>query len=201
MKLHDSAFSGNAYKIHLFLALLGLDYETETVDLKAGGNRTEAFLRRNPRGQVPVLEDDGLIIWDSQAILVYIARRYGGTDWLPTDAAPMAEVMQWMAVAENECLYGLAGARAVKRFGRSWDLEWCQTLGRAGLDVLEGRLKERDWLALDRPTIADLACYPYVALAPEGSISLDDFPNVGRWIGRVQSLPGYVGMAGIQPRS
>lgn len=197
MKLYDSPVSGNAYKVRLFLSLLEIEYERVPVDLGAGDNRRPDFLARNPRGQIPVLEDGETTVWDSLAILVYLARRHGGGDWLPLDPAPLAEIMQWLAVSENELLFGLARARAVLKFGRDFDLEACQKYGMAGLGVLDAHLKDRDWLAAGRPTIADIACYPYVALAPEGEIPLDDRANVLRWIRRVQTLPGYVGMQGI----
>lgn len=197
MKLYDSPLSGNAYKVRLFLALLGIEYEKVPVDLKSGENREAEFLARNPRGQIPVLEDGETVVWDSQAILSYLARRYGGESWLPLDPSPMSEVAQWLAVSENELLFGLARARAVKKFGREFDLKSCQEYGKGGLKVLDAQLEDKEWLAAGRPTIADIACYPYAALAPEGGIPLGDWPNVLRWIHRVQALPGYVGMEGI----
>jgi glutathione S-transferase len=197
MKLYDMELSGNCYKIRLFCALLGLNHETVPVNLLKGEHKTASFLALNPRGQVPVLDDAGSLVWDSMAILVYLARKYGNEQWLPTEPEPLARVMQWLAVSENEILYGLARARAVARFNRPWDLAACQELGRSGLAVLEDHLRHKPWLAADHPTIADIACYPYVALAPEGGVALDGFPSVGQWIARVQALPGYVGMPGL----
>jgi glutathione S-transferase len=136
-------------------------------------------------------------VWDSLAILVYLARKYGGEKWLPVDAEGMAEVMQWLAVMENEVLYGLARARVICKFKRPGNLEEAQLLGRKGLDVLEQRLAARPWLALDRVTIADIGCFPYVALAPEGEMALDNYPGVRKWIERIKALPGFVGMPGI----
>jgi glutathione S-transferase len=115
MKLYDMELSGNCYKIRLFCALLGLSYETVPVDLLKGEHKTAAFLALNPRGQVPVLDDAGTLVWDSMAILVYLAKKHGDEQWLPTEPAPLARVMQWLAVSENEILYGLARARAVVR--------------------------------------------------------------------------------------
>lgn len=106
-------------------------------------------------------------------------------------------VMQWLAVAENELLFGLARARAVKKFGRDFDLAVCQQYGIAGLGVLDGHLQTRDWLAGEQPTVADVACFPYVALAPEGDIPLDGYTGVLAWIDRVRALPGFIGMEGI----
>ena len=197
MKLYDFELSGNAYRIRLMLALLGLNYEPVPLKLMQGEQREPAFLKLNPRGQVPTLDDDGTVVWDSLAILVYLARKYGGEKWLPVDAEGMAEVMQWLAVMENEVLYGLARARVICKFKRPGNLEEAQLLGRKGLDVLEQRLAARPWLALDRVTIADIGCFPYVALAPEGDIPLDNYRGVRDWIERIKALPGFVGMPGI----
>jgi glutathione S-transferase len=145
-----------------------------------------------------VLElDDGRCLWDSQAILAYLARRYG-PEWLPEEPFALAQAMGWLAVAENEILYGLSRARAVKLFGRPWNLDQAQELGRAGLATMEGWLGSHEWLAAGRPTIADVACYPYVGLAPAGEVPLDPYPSVRAWMGRIQALPGYLDMAGIE---
>ena len=197
MKLYDFELSGNAYRIRLMLALLGLNYEPVPLKLMQGEQREPAFLKLNPRGQVPTLDDNGTVVWDSLAILVYLARKHGGEKWLPLDAEGMAEVMQWLAVMENEVLYGLARARVICKFKRAGNLEEAQLLGRKALDVLEPRLTARPWLALDRVTIADIGCFPYVALAPEGEIPLETYPRVRNWIERIKALPGFVGMPGI----
>lgn len=196
MQLYDFELSGNCYKVRLLLSLLGLPYRHVRVDLAALEHKRPEFLRMNPRGQVPVLRDGPIVVWDSMAILAYLAQRYDG-DWSPTDPVTHAQVMQWLAVSENEILYGLARARACYRFKRPYHLEECQKLGTAALDVLETRLTGHRWLAADRCTIADVACYPYVALAPEGGLSLHTFPGIQAWIARIQSLDGYVGMPGI----
>ncbi|HEX6136246.1 MAG TPA: glutathione S-transferase family protein [Casimicrobiaceae bacterium] len=197
MKLYDLELSGNSYRVRLFLSLLSQRCELVTVNLMKGEQREPWFLKLNPRGQVPVLDDGGTVVWDSLAILVYLARKYGGETWLPIDAEGMAEVMQWLAIMENETLFGLSKARVVCKFGRPGDLAEAQQLGRKGLDVLEERLGAHPWLALDRATIADVGCFPYVALAAEGEIALDPYRGVRRWIDRIKSLPGFVGMPGI----
>lgn len=197
MKLYDAPLSGNCHKVRMLLAFLGLEYEKLSVDTLGGGTRTPEFLRLNPRAQVPVLEDGGHVIWDSQAILAYLARQYGGEQWMPLDTLAVARMLQWLAVSENELLYGLARARAVLRLGRKFDLQDCQTVGKAGLQVLDGALAEGPWLAADHITIADVACYPYVALAPEGGIALEPYPNVCGWITRIRQRPDYVDMPGM----
>ena len=194
--LYSAPRSGNAYKVRLVLSLLGLEFDEVSINLQTGENRAGSFLAMNPRGQVPTLVDGEVTIWDSQAILAYLARRYG-KDWLPVEPVALAEVMQWLAVAENELLFGLAHARAAKVFGRDYDLAACQAYGRAGLKVLDQRLSGHAWLAAGRPTIADVACMPYVALSYMGEVSLDDFPAVRAWIERVRDLPGFVAMEGM----
>lgn len=197
MRLYDNAVSGNCYKVRLLLSLLGLDYDAVPVDLAAGEQKTPAHLGRNPLGKVPVLENGGLVVYDSQAILVYLARRYGGDDWLPADAAGLAEVSQWLSFAANEMWHGPAIARAILRFGRDADMDVAQAAAEKALALLDGRLAAHDWLALDRPTIADVACYPYAALAGEGDVALAPYAALGAWFARLQALPGYVAMEGL----
>lgn len=197
MRLYDGVLSGNCYKVRLFLGLIGREYEVVPVDLAKGENRTPEFLALNPRGQIPVLVDDEVTLWDSVAILAYLARRYAA-DWFPEAPRALGEVMQWLAFSENECLFGMARARAALKFGRPFDLAAVQAYARAGLAVLEGHLARREWLAAGAaPTISDVACYPYVALCPEGEVALDPYPAVGAWLARVQALPGYRPMPGI----
>lgn len=197
MQLYDFELSGNCYKIRLFLALLGKEYKTHSTDIMAGESQKPGFLRLNPRAQVPVLVDGETTVWDSLAILVYLARQYADESWLPQDPAGMARVMQWLAVSENEILYGLARARAIKRFNRPWDVEEVRTMGDQALKLCNHQLKNNDWLAADHPTIADIACYPYIALAPEGGFTLEDYPAIQAWCERIRQLPGYVNMPGL----
>lgn len=197
MKLYDAARSGNCHKVRMLLAQLAVPHELVSVGLASGGSKTPAFLQLNPRGQVPVLEDEGEIIWDSQAILIYLARKFEAEQWLPTNALSLARVMQWMAVSENEILYGIARARAAINFGAPWNVPECQALGKQALELLDAHLKSRQWLAATHPTLADIACYPYVALAKEAKLPLEDYSSVVPWIRRVQAWPGYVGMPGM----
>ncbi len=79
--LYDMTLSGNCHKVRLLLSLLALPYQTQPVNLVSGEQRSPDYLQRNPCAQVPVLNDNGQIIRDSQAILVYLAKRYGGEQW------------------------------------------------------------------------------------------------------------------------
>lgn len=195
--LYDLELSGNCYKVRLFLALIGKDYRIEPVDFLAGAHKSPSMLQKNPFGELPVLVDGDLTLRDSQAILVYLARRYGGEDWLPSDAAGMAQVIEWLMVAENEVARGPNDARLHDKFGYQLDHGLAVRKTERLLDLLEARLTGRDWLALGRPTIADVACFPYVALGHEGRVPVGDRPAVAAWLHRVKTLPGFVGMPAI----
>jgi glutathione S-transferase len=193
MKLYYMPPSGNAYKVRILLSLLNVPYEKVAIDSKNQEHKSPAFRKLNPRGEVPVLEDNGLVLWDSSACLLYIARKYGGEKWLPGDPAEMAQVMQWVALAGNEIQFGLQYARrgVLQDRWTAGTLEQGHALGRVALEALEGRLKDNEWLALGRPTIADIACFPYVETAPEAKLPLDAYPNVVAWLERCKRLPGW----------
>lgn len=193
--LYHFEISGNCHKIRLMLSLLGLDYKS--VIPKDEEHKSPLFLRLNPFGQVPVLVDDDVVIRDSHAILVYLARQYGG-NWLPNDAKSMSQVVQWLSTAANDVRQSFEPARWYYLFNRTQvDVEAAQTKAYALLDVINAHLTERQWLELDRPTIADIACFPYIGLAADGRISLDNYPHVISWINRTKQLSGYVSMPGL----
>jgi glutathione S-transferase len=192
MQLHMFDRSGNAYKVRLLLSMLEVSFEKVIVDVRKGENRTPEFLAISPRGQVPVLVDGDVVLWESTGALVYVARKHNSEAWLPADAASLAQVMQWMAFAQNEVLFGLQWARAVMIGLKTGNVEEYLGYGREALTVLEGHLAGHRWLALDRPTIADIACYPYVSLAPEGGLALEDYPSVVSWLKRFEALPGWI---------
>ena len=194
IKLYDLDRSGNCHKVRLMLSLLGLEYASVRIDTRQGESQTTEFKRLNPRGQIPVLVDGDVLLWDSMAILVYLARRYGDDRWLPVDALDEARVMQWLAVSENELLYGLARARAALIFKAPFELDRCHLDATPGLEAMELRLGSNAWLAAEHPTIADVACYPYVSVADEGRFSLEPYPAVRAWLERAEALPLWVKM-------
>ncbi|MEL6316447.1 MAG: glutathione S-transferase, partial [Pseudomonadota bacterium] len=147
----------------------------------------------NPAGKVPVIEDDGSVIADSNAILVYLARKYA-PDWLPTDPEGEAEVQKYLSFAASEIAYGPAAARLVTVFGAKLDAERAKAVAEGAFRWLEGRLEGREWLAGGRPSIADVAVYSYTAHAPEGNVSLEPYPNIRAWLARVAALPGFTPM-------
>jgi glutathione S-transferase len=196
-KLHDLELSGNCYKIRLFCSLLGHPLDLKPVDFLAGAHKKSPLIEQNPFGEIPILEDGDLTLRDSQAILVYLARKYGSEDWLPLDPAPMAEVISWLMVAENEIARGPNDARLHDKFGYQLDVDLARKKSERILGLLESHLKNNAWLAFDRPTIADIACMPYVALGHEGGVRLEPYPAIRAWIARIKSLPGFVSMPAL----
>ncbi|MBW4663643.1 MAG: glutathione S-transferase family protein [Chroococcus sp. CMT-3BRIN-NPC107] len=197
LKLYDLNLSGNCYKVRLMLSLLRLEHELVAVNLQAGEHKSSTFLKLNPFGQVPILIDGDVIIRDSQAILVYLARRYGGEDWLPVEAEEMAKVVQWLSTTANEIQQGIAASRLHFIFNAPIDLELAQNKAYKVLQVINEALQGQNWLECARPTIADIACFPYIALAADGKIVLKDYPHVIAWISRIKQLPGYISMPGL----
>ncbi len=198
MKLYFHPLSGHVHRARLFLSLLGLQHELVQVDLLKGEHKSAEFLRLNSFGQLPVLDDDGVIVADSNAILVYLARREGRTDWLPQGALAEARVQRWLSVAAGEIAFGPAAARVVQLFGR--DADTTEMIARAHriLALINTELAGRRWIAetgADQPTIADIALYSYIARAPEGNVDLADYANVRAWLARIEALPGFVPMA------
>jgi glutathione S-transferase len=198
IKLYGHEMSGNSYKVRLFLELLGIDYEWIKVDLMKGQHKSPEYLALNAFGQVPLLIDDEIKLADAQAILVYLARQYGGEQWLPLDALPLAQVIRWLSITAGEVRQGPENARLYHLFdATSINIERAHQKSEYILAQLNQHLSTRNWLEFDRPTIADIAIFPYVALARDGKIDLDAYPNVLAWIDRVRQLPGYISMAGL----
>jgi len=193
VRIHHFAKSGHSHRAVLFASLAGINHELVEVDLASGAHKTPEFLALNPFGQVPVLEDGDAVVPDSNAILVYLARKYA-PQWLPRDAADEAAVQKWLSVAAGEIAFGPAAARLVTVFGAGLDAEAAQRVAAVALTRLEAHLDGREWLVGNRPTIADVAIYSYTAHAPEGNVSLEPYPNVRALLARIEALPGFVPM-------
>lgn len=195
IKLYQYPLSGHSHRVQLMLSLLGVPAELVLVDLKQGAHKTPEFLATlNSFGQVPVIDDDGVVLADSNAILVYLAGRYGNSQWLPTEPLAQARVQRWLSAAAGPLHVGPAAARLVTVFGAALDAEAAISRSHALLNVVEQQLAQSRFLVGDQPSIADIAHYTYIAHAPEGNVALDDYPQVRAWLGSIEALPGFVGM-------
>lgn len=196
LKLYHHPVSGHAHRAALFLSLIAVPYELIHVDLSAGAHKQPDFLAMNSFGQVPVLVDvDGTVVPDSNAILVYLARKHGRTDWLPDDAVGAARVQRWLSVAAGEIAAGPGTARKIILFNLKLDLADANKRANAVLALIEAALNQSSWIAADHATIADIALYSYIARAPEGNVDLTPYPAIRAWLAAIEALPGFIPMA------
>lgn len=196
-KLYDFELSGSCYKVRLLANILGLKYEAVPVDFVKKEHKTSKYTDLNPFGEIPIFEDGDLRLRDAQAIMVYIARKYDkDNQWYPDTPEAMSRINQWLSTGGGEVM-NAAGARLVKILNYPLDLEKLQAGANRVFKILDDHLADREWLELGHPTIGDIACFPYTALAGEGGIDLKPYPNVLAWIERVKKLPGFIPMPGI----
>lgn len=200
-KLYDCDISGSCYKIRLFLNILDVSYDAVPVDFVKKEHKTAPYLALNPFGEIPIFEDGDLRLRDAQAILIYIARKYDRSGkWFPDDAAAQGQIAQWLSTGGGEIM-NAAGARLVKVLNYPLDLAKLQAGAHRVFKILDDHLAHREYLELGRPTIADIACFPYTALAGEGGIDLSPYANVLAWIERMRRMEGFVPMPGIDAPS
>ena len=202
MKLYDYILSPSCYKVRLMAALTGAKLEIRPVDFHPGAeHRGPELLALNPAGSIPIIEDDDLILTESSAMLAYLAAKTA-PEWLGSGSAEeTARIQQWLSFS-HRLTGNLGGARLHEMLLRPGDIGVLQANGIAALRELEAGLFEQKmrglrFLASDRPTIADIACFPYVALAPDGGVSLDPYPTIRLWSRALRSLDGFIEMPGI----
>ncbi|QMU56444.1 MAG: glutathione S-transferase [Candidatus Mycalebacterium zealandia] len=198
MKLYTHPLSGNAYKSELLLSHLGADFEKITIDIFKGEHQTDEFKKLNPNCKIPVLVDGDFVMWESNALLFYIGRKFAPNPYFPEDPEQFGSVAQWVVFGKTTLDTPLALARFWTKYLPSDKvdavaLEQKRAEGLAALEVFNGCLAGREFLA-DSYTIADIACYPYVALAHEGEIDISKYPEVVKWVKRIESQPGFVSM-------
>ena len=207
IRLYDYELSGNCYKLRLMMSMLGIEYETIAVDFYPGNeHKSEWFLELNPLGQLPVIKDGDLVLRDAQAILVHLAVNYDRFGkWYPlSEPKYLGIVNQWLAFADGITATSSA-ARLHDGMFYDFDIAACRKGAHRLFRVLDEHLwfheaEGRDWICLgDHPTVADIACFPYVVLSEEGGISRQDYPAIRRWTDRVKRFPGFVAMSGVFP--
>lgn len=203
LKLYDYTLSGSCYKVRLLLDFLELSYVREQIDFYPGrAHKSPDFLELNPLGQLPVFEDGDLRLRDAQAILCYLANKYDDTgQWLPRDPDTFGNVMMWLMFAGGEIMAASA-ARLHDSLGYDLDITAARDNAHAAFRILDDHLTIRAiagarWIAGDQPTIADIACFPYVALSGDGGIGHEDYPALRNWMLAFRRLPHFDALSGI----
>jgi glutathione S-transferase len=195
--LYDFRPSGNGYKVRLLLGKLKMDYDYVELDITRGESRTPDFLAINPNGRIPVLQfPDGRVLCESGAILFHLAQ---GSSFWPEVPWDQALVLQWMFFEQYTHEPSVAVSRFILQHAppddpRRSGIPELQKKGHAALAVMEGHLENRSFFIGEAPTIADIALYAYSHVAPEGGISLRDYPALRSWLTRVAALPGHKGI-------
>lgn len=198
IKLYDHPLSGNSYKSRLLLNHLGVEYERINVDVFKGEQNDPKFAALNPNKKIPVLVDEDFVMWESNALLFYLGKKYSPNDYYPEDAQTHGLVAQWLLFGKTSIDPNLAMARYLTRFvtkegQEEQDLAKFRAHGTMTLKIMDDHLKDREFLA-GSYSIADMGCYPYVHLSPEGGIDIEAYSSVMSWIERIQAQPGYIAM-------
>ncbi|OSQ52686.1 glutathione S-transferase family protein [Marivita geojedonensis] len=194
MILYDYVLSASCYKVRLMAALLGTPLILRAVNFHpAREHKSPEMLALNPKGTLPILQDGETVLTDSADILRHLTMDH--PEWRSPDDD------RWLAFASdlNESL-GLARLHDV--IGYEADIDTARAAGVTALRKLEAHLTEQRFDGLifltgKAPTIADIACFPNTALAPDGGFSLDPYPSIRLWMRAVRSLPGFIEMPGI----
>jgi glutathione S-transferase len=197
MKVYGDASSGNCYKVQLLLSLLDRPYEWVPVDILDGDTRAESFRAKNPNGKIPVLElDDGRTLWESNAILNFLAK---DTALLPGDPWLHAKILQWQFFEQYSHEPYIAVARFINVYlgmppERREEFEQKRAGGYRALDVMERQLSQTPYLVGDTYSIADISLYAYTHVADEGGFELSRYPRIQDWMARVTDEPRHVPM-------
>lgn len=195
IKLYRNPKSGHCHRVELMMSLLDLPYECIDLDMLNGAHKAPEYLKINPFGQVPVIDDNGVILSDSNAILIYLEKQYNdGYEWLPADPVKAANVQRWLSVAAGEIAYGPCAVRLVKVFDAPLDYDAAKQKTQALFLILEDWLTQHTYLSGESLTLADVAGYSYIAHVPEGGVSLEPYPAIRAWLARIEALPRFVGM-------
>ncbi|MDP5253304.1 MULTISPECIES: glutathione S-transferase family protein [unclassified Vibrio] len=196
IKLYRNPKSGHCHRVELMMSLLDLPYECIDLDMANGAHKEPEYLNMNPFGQVPAIDDNGVILSDSNAILIYLEKKYNdGYEWLPNDPVKAADVQRWLSVAAGEIAHGPCAVRLVKVFDVPLDYDAAKQKTQALFSILEDWLTQHTYLSGESLTLADVAGYSYIAHVPEGGVSLEPYPAIRAWLARIEALPRFVGMA------
>lgn len=199
MKLYFHPLSGNSRRVLLVAAHLDVPLERVVIELPQGEQRGAPHLARNPNGRVPVLDDDGFVLWESRAIMQYLAEKTPGQSLLPTDPQARANVNRWLFW----CAAHMAPANTILVFenfvkgitGRGpadpAEVARGEALFAQHARVLDAHLAGRTWVAEDQVTLADFSLAAGFALAGPGRLPIREFTELRAWLERVQELDAW----------
>ena len=200
IKLYGFELSLPVNKVRLCLNAMGADYDFIRINPIAGENRTEDYLRKHPAGKIPVIEDDGFTLFESNAIMKYLCRK-NNSGYYPEDIKAQAEVDLWMdfisihlANGFNKILFNkyLAGIVGVDVDERS--LQDGYAFIERFLGVIDKQLGTSTFVAGDKMTIADFCLLATIDPAEVIDINMQDYPNVNAWRNKLMKEKFYQDM-------
>lgn len=191
MLLYGNSESGHSYKVRSLLLLAGLEHEYRWIDLNTPrSERPAEFVAASKFGEVPVLVDDGRALCQSNAILIYLAQKFGvfrgqSSDW--------QSVLEWLSWETNRIGFSVPNLR----FSLRWDeqppdvLSYLRRRAIADLQTLDQFLTSSEYLLQSGPSIADISCSAYLFWLSQAGIAEAEFPNVQRWLSSLSKLPRW----------
>ena len=192
MLLYANSESGHSYKARVFLLLANVAHEYRWIDLNTPrSERPAEFVAASKFGEVPVLVDDGRALCQSNAILIYLAQKFGMFAGEPSE---WQSVLEWLSWETNRIGFSVPNLR----FSLRWDNQPADVLsylrGRAMVDLrtLDAFLSSSDYLLKSGPSIADLSCSAYLFWLSQAGIAQAEFPNVQRWLSSLSTLRGWL---------
>jgi glutathione S-transferase len=203
-KLHVFPPSPRAFKVLLVAHHLGIDYDFSFVDLPKGTQRTPEFTALNPNQRMPVLEEDGFALWESNAIVEYLASKKDG--WLPREPRDRLAVTKWLYWDSNHWDPACAifvFERLVKPFfglgeTSAAEIERGEALFKRLGPVLDGELGKHRYVSGDALTIADLAIGSSLCVADRVGFPLEEYRGIRRWEAELRALPAWSKAASLQ---
>lgn len=199
LKLHVFPLSPRAFKAMWGAAHLGIVYEPVLVDFSKGGSRTPQFLALNPNARMPVLEDGDFVLWESDAILQYLADLNPEAGLLPRDPKARLQVVKWQfwngAHWDSACAIFAFENYVKKLFGRGEPAPAEIARGNEqfarNAPVLEAQLQKHRYVAGDALTIADISLGAMFWIAEQAQFPLEEYRAIQRWAADLKSLPSW----------
>lgn len=202
MIVHNYDLFENCYRVRLVASCTEQTLDLVNVDAFPGEEEKSAtYLKLNPLGRLPILEDGDLVLRNLSAILLYVAEQDTQKRFIPTDAKERARMMDWLGFACDDLAVAV-NARAVALLDAPGDVAELRQKARALFRVADDHmtrqtLLDSGFLAGDAPSLADLALFPAFALCRDFNLDHDEFPALRLWARRVRKLSGFITMPGI----
>jgi glutathione S-transferase len=160
-----------------------------------GESRKAPFLQINNAGKIPAIDDNGFILNESNAILLYLAEKYN-KNLLSENLDERGKIYSWILYNKTSVYPNLAKARAIKKFfppekQNSKELEFLQSEGIKSLELIDKHLSGNDFF-VNNYSVVDIAMYPYIKLSYEGGIDIDIFKNITLWMNRVENTKEFI---------